>query len=217
MQLYWNKMTQMKLNKDLVFFTGGGTGGHIYPGLAVADELKTIAETNNQHLQICWIGCSKGMDRNIVEKATGPDGKASVNRFYGIPSGKLRRYFSLKNFSDLFRIAAGFFAAYHILRKAKPEGTPDYSLLCDDESRALIAALGAFPEAVREAAEKYEPYLISRAVMQICQTFNRFYYEQRIMTEDAALRNARLTLTEAARDVIAIGFNLIGLSAPERM
>ena len=113
-------MTQMKLNKDLVFFTGGGTGGHIYPGLAVADELKTIAKSNNQHLQICWIGCSKGMDRNIVEKATGPDGKASVNRFYGIPSGKLRRYFSLKNFSDLFRIAAGFFAAYHILRKAKP-------------------------------------------------------------------------------------------------
>lgn len=107
--------------------------------------------------------------------------------------------------------------ACSVLRKAKPEGAPDYSLLCDDESRALIAALGAFPEAVREAAEKYEPYLISRAVMQICQTFNRFYYEQRIMTEDAALRNARLTLTEAARDVIAIGLNLIGLSAPERM
>ncbi|MBQ3662633.1 MAG: arginine--tRNA ligase [Clostridia bacterium] len=107
--------------------------------------------------------------------------------------------------------------ACSVLRKAKPEGTPDYSLLCDDESRALIAALGAFPEAVREAAEKYEPYLVSRAVMQICQTFNRFYYEQRIMTEDAALRNARLTLTEAARDVIAIGLNLIGLSAPERM
>ncbi len=107
--------------------------------------------------------------------------------------------------------------ACSVLRKAKPEGAPDYSLLCDDESRALIAALGAFPEAVREAAEKYEPYLVSRAVMQICQTFNRFYYEQRIMTEDAALRNARLTLTEAARDVIAIGLNLIGLSAPERM
>ena len=110
----------MKLNKNLVFFTGGGTGGHIYPGLAVADELKALAQAQNNELNICWIGCSKGMDKNIVEKAVGPDGKPTVNSFYGIPSGKLRRYFSLKNFSDLFRIAGGFFAAYHILRKAKP-------------------------------------------------------------------------------------------------
>lgn len=110
----------MNLNNNLVFFTGGGTGGHIYPGLAVADELKTIASKNNKEIKICWIGCSKGMDKNIVEKALGPDGKPSVDRFFGIPSGKLRRYFSLKNFSDLFRIAAGFFSALHILKKNKP-------------------------------------------------------------------------------------------------
>lgn len=110
----------MNLNKNLVFFTGGGTAGHIYPGLAVADELKTLASSNNKELKICWIGCSKGMDRNIVEKALGPDGKPTADKFYGIPSGKLRRYLSLKNLTDLFRIAGGFFAAFHILRKAKP-------------------------------------------------------------------------------------------------
>ena len=110
----------MKLNKNLVFFTGGGTGGHIYPGLAVADELKAISKSNNHNISINWICCSKGMDKNIVDKATGPDGNKTVDKFYGIPSGKLRRYFSLKNFSDLFRIAGGFFAAYHILRKNKP-------------------------------------------------------------------------------------------------
>lgn len=110
----------MKLNKNLVFFTGGGTGGHIYPGLAVADELKSIAFSNNHNLEIGWIGCSKGMDKNIVEKAIGVNGKNTVDRFYGIPSGKLRRYFSLKNFSDLFRIAGGFFAAFSILKKNKP-------------------------------------------------------------------------------------------------
>ena len=113
-------MTHMNLNKNLICFTGGGTGGHIFPGLAVADELKTLAASNNKELKICWIGCSKGMDRNIVEKAYGPDGKATADSFYGIPSGKLRRYFSLKNFSDLFRIAAGFFSAFHILKKEKP-------------------------------------------------------------------------------------------------
>ena len=110
----------MKLNKNLVFFTGGGTGGHIYPGLAVADELKAFAARNQKNLEIGWIGCSKGMDKNIVEKACGPDGKTTANYFFGIPSGKLRRYFSLRNFSDLFRIAGGFFAAFHLLKKYKP-------------------------------------------------------------------------------------------------
>ena len=110
----------MKVNKNLICFTGGGTGGHIYPGLAVADEIKALAASNNKEIKIYWIGCSKGMDRNIVEKACGPDGKQTADKFYGIPSGKLRRYFSLKNFSDLFRIAAGFFVALHILRKERP-------------------------------------------------------------------------------------------------
>lgn len=110
----------MKLNKNLICFTGGGTAGHIYPGLAVADELKTLAASNNKELKIYWIGCSKGMDKNIVEKALGPDGKPTADKFYGIPSGKLRRYLSLKNLTDLFRIAGGFFSAFHILRKVKP-------------------------------------------------------------------------------------------------
>ena len=110
----------MKLNHELIAFTGGGTGGHIYPGLAVADEVKTIAKSNNKNIKIIWLGCSKGMDRNIVEKAIGPDGLPTADEFFGIPSGKLRRYFSMKNFSDLFRIAGGFFKAYHVLRKQKP-------------------------------------------------------------------------------------------------
>jgi UDP-N-acetylglucosamine--N-acetylmuramyl-(pentapeptide) pyrophosphoryl-undecaprenol N-acetylglucosamine transferase len=52
------------------------------------------------------------MDRRIVEEAG--------IKFYGIPSGKLRRYFSLKNFSDIFKVAAGFFADRKILKKEKP-------------------------------------------------------------------------------------------------
>lgn len=108
----------MKLNKNVIAFTGGGTGGHIYPGLAVADELKKMAADEN--LSICWIGCSKGMDQKIVEKALGSDGKPVVDKFIGIPSGKLRRYFSMKNFSDLFRIIGGYFSAKRTLRKLKP-------------------------------------------------------------------------------------------------
>lgn len=107
--------------------------------------------------------------------------------------------------------------ACSVLRKARPAGEVDYAALDDGESRALLSALAAFPQAVAEAAEKYEPYLVSRAIMAVCQTFNRFYYERRIMADDPAVRNARLALTDAARRVIAIGLGLLGMKAPERM
>lgn len=110
----------MKLNKNVICFTGGGTGGHIYPGLAVVDEIKSIFKKNNKQINTIWIGCSKGMDSNIVSKAVDSDGNKSIDKFYGIPSGKLRRYFSMKNFSDVFKIIGGFFAALFILRKEKP-------------------------------------------------------------------------------------------------
>ncbi|MCR5436393.1 MAG: undecaprenyldiphospho-muramoylpentapeptide beta-N-acetylglucosaminyltransferase [Treponema sp.] len=109
----------MKLNRNVVAFTGGGTAGHIYPGLAVADELKELSGKSSD-MRVIWIGCSKGMDKKIVENAFGPSGKKTAGAFYGIPSGKLRRYFSWQNFSDIFRIIAGYFKARKILRKEKP-------------------------------------------------------------------------------------------------
>jgi UDP-N-acetylglucosamine--N-acetylmuramyl-(pentapeptide) pyrophosphoryl-undecaprenol N-acetylglucosamine transferase len=90
-----------------IAFTGGGTGGHIYPGLAVVARLKEKAAC-----RVFWIGSDTGMDRSIVE--------AAGLEFFGIPSGKLRRNFSLKNFTDLFRVIGGFFAARKILKREKP-------------------------------------------------------------------------------------------------
>ena len=110
----------MKLNQNVIAFTGGGTGGHIYPGLAVADELKTLAKKNNIELKIYWIGCSTGMDKKIVQASLDSNGNPLIDKFYGIPSGKLRRYFSFKNFTDIFRIIGGYFSARRVLRKLKP-------------------------------------------------------------------------------------------------
>ncbi len=90
-----------------IVFAGGGTGGHIFPGLAIADELRQAGDVS-----VAWIGSSRGMDREIVEGHGLP--------FYGIPSGKLRRYASVENFIDIFRIAAGFFASIGVLTKLKP-------------------------------------------------------------------------------------------------
>ncbi len=97
-----------------VAFTGGGTGGHIYPGLAVAEELRSLYAADNHSCRIIWIGSSSGMDRNIVEKS------CSADVFYGVPAGKLRRYFSFRNFIDVFKIAAGFIVSFFILLREKP-------------------------------------------------------------------------------------------------
>ncbi len=98
-----------------VVFAGGGTGGHIYPGLAVCDELRALSEKNNQKIKIVWLGNSSGMDKNLVEKS------ASVDQFGGIPSGKFRRNFSLKNFIDLFKIFAGLIKSFFVLLKLRPQ------------------------------------------------------------------------------------------------
>ncbi len=109
--------------------------------------------------------------------------------------------------------------ACSVLRKAAyaPGGEIDHSALIDAESAAVISAIAAFPDAVREAMEKNEPYLISRAVIGISAAFNKFYYEQRIMADEPDVRAARLALTDATRSVIATGLFLLGIAAPERM
>jgi len=90
-----------------IVFTGGGTGGHIFPGIAVAEVLKQ--ETG---IPIVWIGSNNGADRSYVGSANIP--------FYGIPAGKLRRYFSFENLIDIFKIIGGFFASVIILLRLKP-------------------------------------------------------------------------------------------------
>ena len=106
-----------------------------------------------------------------------------------------------------------------VLRKAQPDSLTDidYDHLSDAGSAAVLTAIGAFPDAVREAMEKNEPYLVSRAIIAVCTAFNRFYYEQRIMADEPDVKNARLALTRACEQVIRIGLGLLGIIAPERM
>ena len=107
-----------------------------------------------------------------------------------------------------------------VLRKADMTDIPeelDYSLLADEDAMRVIRAMGDFPRAVSEAAQKYEPYLVSRAVVAVCQAYNKFYYEQRIIGEGENVQKARLALTAAAKSVISTGLFLVGLAAPERM
>lgn len=110
----------MENKKIKIAFAGGGTGGHIYPGIAVADATKALAKERNLDVEIYWIGNQNGMDRDIVEKNLTANG-GSVTEFCGIPCGKLRRYLSFENVKDLFKIASGYFKSKKILKKIKPD------------------------------------------------------------------------------------------------
>ncbi len=105
------------------------------------------------------------------------------------------------------------------LRKAEglEKVEPDYSALGDDYAQELLRQLSRFPETVREAASRYEPSIITRAVTELCKAYNKFYYENRIIVDEAGVREARVRLTKAVKNTIKTGLYLIGMEAPERM
>ncbi|MEG2208880.1 MAG: DALR anticodon-binding domain-containing protein, partial [Clostridia bacterium] len=94
---------------------------------------------------------------------------------------------------------------------------PEYAALEDDYAQELLRQLSRFPAAVREAAERYEPSIMTRTVTELCKAYNKFYYENRILDAESGVREARVRLTTAVRQTIKTGLYLIGMEAPERM
>lgn len=90
-----------------IVLTGGGTAGHVTPNIALIPYLK------KEGYEIYYIGSKGGMEEELIKKCGIP--------YYGISSGKLRRYFDKKNFSDVFKVIKGIFQAKHIIHKIKPD------------------------------------------------------------------------------------------------
>ena len=93
----------------------------------------------------------------------------------------------------------------------------DMSCAVSDTAYELVKLIYRFPEVVKEAAEKYEPSVITRHIIDIAQYFNRFYHDERILVEDEAEKQAKLAVVYAAKQTIANGLALLGVSAPEKM
>ena len=96
-------------------------------------------------------------------------------------------------------------------------GDVDYSLITDLEAMELLKAINKFPKAVADAAEKYEPFLISRFAIEVAQAFNRFYNSSRINVPETDIRNARLKLTAVTRKTLRDALALLGIDCPEQM
>jgi len=108
--------------------------------------------------------------------------------------------------------------AASVLRKAGDiGGEADLSAVSGDAAYELIKLLYRFPEAVEDAAEKNEPSVVTRHIVDVAQAFNKFYHDEHILSGSAAEMNAKLKLTLAAKQVIANGLGLLGIKAPEKM
>ncbi len=90
-----------------IVMTGGGTAGHVTPNIALMPALK------ENGYDISYIGSYAGMEKQLIEEQNIP--------YYGISSGKLRRYFDWKNFSDPFKVLKGYGQAVRLLKKLKPD------------------------------------------------------------------------------------------------
>jgi len=90
-----------------IVLTGGGTAGHVTPNIALLPSLKEAG------YEVAYIGSYEGIEKKLIKDFDIP--------YYGIATGKLRRYFDLKNFSDPFRIIKGYAEAKKILKEMKPD------------------------------------------------------------------------------------------------
>ena len=90
-----------------IVLTGGGTAGHVTPNIAMIPLLK------EKGFKISYIGSYDGIEKKLIEEMGIP--------YYGISSGKLRRYFDPKNFTDPFKVLKGYAEARKLLKTLKPD------------------------------------------------------------------------------------------------
>ena len=93
----------------------------------------------------------------------------------------------------------------------------DFSYLTGDAAYTLVKLMYELPDVIVDAAEKYEPSVVTRHLIDIAQGFNRFYHEEHILVDNEAEKLAKVALVKAAKNVIANGLALLGMKAPEKM
>ncbi len=108
-----------------------------------------------------------------------------------------------------------------ILRKAGIEDVPadkiDTEYITSESAFNLAKKLYEFPSFVIEAAEKYEPSVLTRHIMDIAQAFNKFYHDEHILVDDEKEKNAKLALVIATKQTIRNGLEILGIKCPEKM
>lgn len=107
--------------------------------------------------------------------------------------------------------------ANSVLQKAGgTDEKADYSHITPVEHE-VVKAVALFPDAVKEAAEKYEPSIIARYAVDLSQIFNKFYLECKILTAEEGVKGFRIALTKAVKQTLTNALGLLGIGVPEKM
>lgn len=110
--------------------------------------------------------------------------------------------------------------AASVLRKAgisEVDENIDYSVITDEASMNLLKEISRYPEVVKDASDKMEPFVISRFAMAVAQAFNKFYHECQINVEDENIKKARLKVVILTKNVLKDSLSLLGIDCPEQM
>ncbi|MGN0721680.1 MAG: arginine--tRNA ligase [Anaerovoracaceae bacterium] len=110
-------------------------------------------------------------------------------------------------------------AGEEAVKKAMEKGLAgvDAKYLTGESSYALAKLLYRLPQVVAEAGEKFEPSIVTRHIVDIAQSFNRFYHDEHILVDNEEEKAAKLALVISAKTAIKNGLALLGMEAPERM
>jgi arginyl-tRNA synthetase len=103
------------------------------------------------------------------------------------------------------------------LKHDRDNGVRQLHLLAEEHERALIVRLARYPEIIEAAAVAHEPHQLAHFLRELAYDFHTYYNSHTFLVEDANLRDARLALIQATRQVLANGLGLLGVSAPESM
>lgn len=103
-----------------------------------------------------------------------------------------------------------------VLRKGGAIGKYEIKNVNEDEYQ-LIALLSTFPDVVKAAAERLEPFFVTRYAIDVASAFNKFYFDCKIIGDDANETNFRLAISSATLTVLSSALTLLGIKVPERM
>ena len=107
--------------------------------------------------------------------------------------------------------------ANSVLAKAEEEVVPPEAYSPNPQESEVLKMLAAFPDTVKDAAEKYEPSFVARYAVDLAQRYNKFYIGCKILTAEGDAKKFRLALTKATRTVLSTALALLGIGVPEKM